>query len=178
MSPDPIPTSLWNQINKFPKVYYLQGSPTKINDLERACIHKALALVILSKQNETEGQQTGMVDADTIFLYRTVKLMNPTIQIITELAQINTISFLSAQKNKFIQKFGYLVSEPFASGEVYISTMLDTLMCQAYYNPYIINILNQLIMGDAAYTKQKTAIQDLIQLQQGNLFLIPLLPQF
>jgi len=35
-----------------------------------------------------------MVDADTIFIYKTVKLLNPSINIITELASIQTISFL------------------------------------------------------------------------------------
>ncbi len=92
-----------------------------------------------------------MVDADTIFIYKTVKLLNPNIQIITELDSIQTISFLKMQSkpNNYIQKYGYIASEPFASGEIYISTMLDTLMCQAFFSPFIIDIFNQMIMGSA-----------------------------
>jgi hypothetical protein len=70
-----------------------------------------------------------MVDADTIFIYKTVKIMNKHVRIITELASMSTISFLSSTTNDYIQKYGHIASEPFASGEIYISSMLDTLIC-------------------------------------------------
>ena len=35
-----------------------------------------------------------MVDADTIFIYKTAKLLNDKIKIITELSSVSTISFL------------------------------------------------------------------------------------
>lgn len=117
------------QINKFPKVYYLQGSPLKWQDLEKACIAKAAALVILQKPNDQEDGISSIVDADTIFIYKTVKHLNPNINIITELASISTISFLQISRNSYVQKYDWSVSEPFASGEIYISTMLDTLIC-------------------------------------------------
>ena len=41
------------------------------------------------------------------------------------------------------------MSRPFASGEIYVSSLLDSLMCQAYYSPKITEILDQLIMGSA-----------------------------
>lgn len=157
LSQDPLPTSMAKQINKFPKVYFIQGSPLVQSDLERCCIQKALSLVILSKMNE-QDITSSMVDADTIFIYKTVRLLNPNIQIITELASINTISFLSVSKNNYLQKYGYLASEPFASGEIYISTMLDTLICQAYYNPFIISILDQMVLGNASLTNNKRGI--------------------
>lgn len=104
------------------------GSPLKLQDLDRACITKANALVILQKNQEDENISS-MVDADTIFIYKTVKLLNPNINIITELASISTISFLQLSRNNYVQKYGWSVSEPFASGEIYVSTMLDTLIC-------------------------------------------------
>ncbi|KAL4469405.1 hypothetical protein ABPG74_004658 [Tetrahymena malaccensis] len=173
-----MPSELWNQINSFPKVYFLQGSPLKQEDLERACVKKALALVILSKPREKQSDSSGMVDADTIFIYKTVKFLNPNIQIITELASMATISFLSQSKNSYIKEIGYIASEPFASGEIYISTMLDTLICQAYYNPFIINILDQLIMGGASRNIKIKKICNILRLQSANLFLIDIPPQF
>ena len=47
MNVDPIPTSIWKQINRFPKVYFIQGSPLKLTDLEKVHISKALAILIL-----------------------------------------------------------------------------------------------------------------------------------
>ncbi|KAL4487940.1 hypothetical protein ABPG72_022800 [Tetrahymena utriculariae] len=167
-----IPSELWNQINTFPKVYFMLGSPLKQEDLERACVKKALALVILSKPREKQINNSGMVDADTIFVYKTVKYMNPNIQIITELAQLTAISFISQTKNSYVKQIGYLASEPFASGEIYISTMLDTLICQAYYNPFIINILDQLIMGGATHNPKLKKIYNNLRLQSANIFLI------
>lgn len=108
---DPMPTEIWKQINRFPKVYFMQGSPLKLMDLERACIHKAQTVVILSKHSDNENTNIGMIDADTIFIYKTVKLLNPNIRIITELASINTISFLSNSRSSFDdnkQGFGYI----------------------------------------------------------------------
>ncbi len=77
MNQDPLPTALAKEINKFPKVYFIQGSPLRMNDLERACVSKATALVILSKLSDSDGGSASMLDADTIFIYKTVKAMNP-----------------------------------------------------------------------------------------------------
>ena len=35
----------------------------------------------------------------------------------------------------------------FAAGSVYTSSMLDTLICQSFYNPQITNVLGQLVAG-------------------------------
>ena len=113
-----------------------------------------------------------MVDADTIFIYKTVKLLNPSINIITELASISTISFLQLSRNNYVQKYGWIVSEPFASGEIFVSTMLDTLICQAYYNPFITAILDQMILGDATLSRKAKKTYQAMKLQQSNLFLI------
>jgi potassium large conductance calcium-activated channel subfamily M alpha protein 1 len=127
---DPIPSEIWQQINHFPKVYFMQGSPLKLGDLDKARIQKASSVVILGKYKENDNNShSSQVDADTIFIYKTVKLLNPQIRIITELASMNTISFLSLARNHNIKRYGYIVSEPFASGEIYVSTMLDSLIC-------------------------------------------------
>ena len=83
---DSMPANIWQQINRFPKVYFIQGNPLKPEDLDRVCLQSALALVILSKKSENDNSQTTtMVDADSIFIYKTVKSQNPNIRIITEL---------------------------------------------------------------------------------------------
>ena len=105
---DPMPAEIWKQINRFPKVFFMRGSPLKISDLEKAFIQKASAVVILSKHSDNDTSTTGMVDADTIFIYKTVKLLKPHIRIITELANISTISFLSLGKNLHNQKYNYI----------------------------------------------------------------------
>ena len=74
--------------------------------------------------------------------------------------------------------FTFLKSEPFASGEIYISTMLDTLICQAFYNPFITSILDQLIMGNANLTGIEKKLHNSMKLQQSNLFMINIPAKF
>jgi hypothetical protein len=41
LSKESIPVEIWMEINRFPKIFYLKGSPLKTSDLERAGISKA-----------------------------------------------------------------------------------------------------------------------------------------
>lgn len=49
-----------------------------------------------------------------------------------------------------MEKSDYFSSKPFAAGEIFISHLLDSLMCQAFYNRGITDILEQMIMGSAS----------------------------
>ena len=53
-----------------------------------------------------------------------------------------TSSALSLGSNK-----GYNFSSLYAAGEVYIATTIDTITAQAFYNPHIVTILQQLLVG-------------------------------
>ncbi len=50
--------------------------------------------------------------------------------------------------------------------------MLDTLICQAFYNPFITSILDQIIMGNANLTAIEKKIHSNMKLTQSNLFMI------
>jgi len=71
---------------------------------------------------------------------------------------------LSKKKSKLVEDYGVIASEPFASGEIYISTMLDTLLCSAYYNPKITSILDQFLMGDAFLTAKENDLYKIMKL--------------
>jgi potassium large conductance calcium-activated channel subfamily M alpha protein 1 len=144
-----IPSEIWKEIQYYPDIYFMQGNPIKSKDLHKAGIKKARAVIILSKPT-TDVDQVDMVDADTIFIYKAIKNETKNALIIAELVSVNAISFInSTTDDTNVRKQGYWLSEPFALGEIYISSMLDTLICQAFYNPYITDILQQLIMGSA-----------------------------
>ena len=71
---------------------------------------------------------------------------NPNIQIVGELVTPSNISFLHESANSMQTKDHYL-SPPFAAGHVYTASMLDTLVCQAFYNPHVITILSHIVGG-------------------------------
>ena len=85
-----------------------------------------------------------MLDAKTIFTYKAIKQCNPTLQILTELTITDNICFLLPRSNK---KPPYNLSTLFAAGEVYIGSIIDTLTAQAFYNPHIVTILQQILVG-------------------------------
>jgi hypothetical protein len=128
----------------------MQGNPIKSDDLKKAGVSKAQAVVILSKYTQ-DNELLEMMDADSIFIYKAVKNESKKTLIIVDLISTNSIGYLSASSDENSDSHGFWLSDPFASGELYISSMLDTLICQAFYNPYILNIISQLMLGESTF---------------------------
>ena len=144
-----IPSQIWTEIQYFPDIYYMKGDLRKQEDLIRAGILNALAVVILGKY-DNENESSGMLDINSIFTYNSIKgIYNKTL-IITDLMSINSIGLLT-HKSQDIEKYGFWLNQAFISGELYINSMLDTLICQAFYNPYVVNIITQLMLGELAF---------------------------
>ena len=54
-----------------------------------------------------------------------------------------------------MKKYEYDQTPTFASGEVYLSSLMDSLLCQAYYNPALPTVLKQLIVGENKKKKKR-----------------------
>lgn len=66
-----------------------------------------------------------MLDAQTIFIYKAIKKCKPNLQVLTELGYATNIDFLMKKSESTKSEFQY--STLFAAGEVYISSIIDTL---------------------------------------------------
>jgi hypothetical protein len=88
----------------------------------------------------------------------------------TELVYSSNIDFLLPKgKSKMDYKFSIL----FAAGEVYISAIIDTLTCQAFYNQHIVTILQQLLQGSTSSENPQLEQQlknEFSELTQSNLW--------
>lgn len=167
-----IPSELWKEIQYFPDVYFMQGNAIKSEDLKKAGVSKAEAVIILAKKN-IETDQLDMIDADTIFIYKAIKNEVKKALIIADLTSVSSIGYINTYGDDNLENQGFWLNEAFASGELYISSMLDTLVCQAFYNPYILNIIQQFMLGDAAF-KFPTEITDKLKekkIIQSSLYL-------
>lgn len=169
-------TYIWREINRFEEIYIMQGSALNPVDLERARITKAKAVIILSKPIDSNSgvKNQSMMDADVIFMYKTIRNTFSNSIIITELASTSTINFLIQGKDENLEKYGYSVSRLFAAGEIYFSSLLDTLLCQAYYAPKITEILDQLIMGSANTNEKYAKLYKQFNLSQCSLTSVPI----
>jgi hypothetical protein len=65
--------------------------------------------------------------------------------------------FMLASPNEYnyFKLYGFDLTTTFASGEVYISSIIDKLMCQAYYDQAYLRVLNQLVLGPSQEKTQK-----------------------
>lgn len=143
-----IPSDIWDSISKFPRIFLINGSPLLLEVLRRARVHRADKAVILG-QDPTSAKShlinDEMLDAQSIFIYKAIKKCNPELQIMTEMSFSSNIDFLQSRGGGELSEFCY--STLFAAGEVYISAIIDTLTAQAFYNPNIVTILQQLLVG-------------------------------
>ena len=142
-----IPQDIWNDIHYFPHIYYMQGDPIKNEDLKKARISKAKSVVILSNYNLVDS----IIDAESIFIFKAIRKETNNTLIIADLISSKSIEYLSDITEQEIEDTGYWHYKSFSAGEIYISSMLDTLICQAFYNPYILNIISQLMLGESAF---------------------------
>ena len=164
-----IPSQIWTEIQYFPDIYYMKGDLRKQEYLIRAGVGNALAVIILAKYNN-EYELPGMLDINSIFIYNSIKRIYNKTLIIADLISINSIELLS-QKSENLEKYGFWLNQAFISGELYINSMLDTLICQAFYNPYIVNIITQLMLGESAFkfTEETTNILNKDKLLKSSL---------
>ena len=143
-------TFIWSEINMFEEIYLIKGSALSLADLDKARVSKAKAIIILSKSYESNGGSVqNNLDADAIFMYKTIEKSYKNVVIVTELASVNAIAFLVQGKEDSNEKDDYYSSKPFAAGGIFVANLLDSLICQAYYSPKITEILEQMIMGSA-----------------------------
>jgi len=145
-----MPKDLWDSISRFENIILINGSPLNIEDLLRANIEYADKAVILGNNNINKDYDEQMIDGETIFIYKAIKKCNPDIYIMAELVYDSNIEFLipDDELNMFNEgEINFVNTSAFISGEVYVSSIIDTLTCQAYYNRHIVTIIRQLLTG-------------------------------
>jgi hypothetical protein len=77
-------------------------------------------------------------------------------------------------------KSEYSLWPQFAAGRVWPSSTLDSLICQAYYNSALINVLKSLLIGDRTKksgTSSKRDDQDFSHVATSNMYHIQV-PQY
>jgi len=149
---DELPTAKqWQQLSNFSQIYFVQGSPLQDKSFDRVNIKKAKQIVILTpnvgseqqnrrqqQENQAEEEedksskdQEDLLDAKTIFKYNIIRKKNPKVNVVTELINQYNIAFLfdNPLLYHFMSVYGYDQTPVFSAGEVYLSSLIDSLIC-------------------------------------------------
>lgn len=124
-----------------------------------------------------------MRDAKTIFMYNIIKKKNPKVNVVTELIKEDNIAYMLDDPRLYflMKEYGNDKTPIFTSGEIYLSALMDSLLCQAYYNSELTTVLKQLIIGDAQKPKASSKSiweQDFSKVSTSNLYHVKVPSQF
>jgi len=156
LTPTEVPHHVWSRISIFRCILILRGSPLEEADILRAGIFKAQQVIVLadssekktSSSNSNEAGSVALIDADAVFSYQCVKHMNESCSCVVEIVRSQNVGYLDPEG---VVKSGgqveYKFTPQFASGALFTTSLLDTLVCQAFYNPKIISVISELFTG-------------------------------
>jgi hypothetical protein len=152
--PHDIPHNIWQRIAIFDAIVFVRGSHLEENDIRRAGIFRAQQVVVLADVHSSESamknvEAESLADSDAIFCYQCVKRLNPDAHIVIEIVKQSNIGYLDINDASTMGKRrdDYRFSPRFAAGSVFTTSALDTLVCQAFHNPQIVEVVHRLVSG-------------------------------
>ncbi|KAJ2393912.1 hypothetical protein GGI23_004897 [Coemansia sp. RSA 2559] len=155
-------------LERFGSVQLVKGSPLSRIDLARVSIHTARSAIVLANREErvraasdtsnmlslTGSDTTATATADAPALLSVLNIEALTYE---NADFFMTVEFIHRENMQFVgdtetitinDVYAQAFLRPsFMSGRVYAPVMLDTLVCQAYYNPHVLGILRRLIFS-------------------------------
>ena len=153
LNPNGVSEATWRRVSIFEGILYVKGSALEENDLRRAGIFKASQVVVLAdgvRKSKTGASNSSdaLEDADAIFSYQLVKRLNEKAHVVVEIVHSSNVSYLdSSEGHALVRAEDYKFTPQFASGTLYTSSLLDAVLCQTFYNPQIIKVVDKLISG-------------------------------
>lgn len=163
--PDEIPQNVWRKISVFECILVVKGTCLEEVDIHRAGIFRASQVVILSDSKASSSTEKptnpavyeSLVDSEAIFTYQCVKRLNPVTKVVLEILRYSNISYFD--KEAIFSKEDYKFTPQFASGTLFTTSLLDTLVCQAFFNPQIINIVNKIACNVETFNHEDALIK-------------------
>ncbi len=146
LSPELINDAVWRRISIFEGILFVKGSSLEESDLRRAGIFRAAQVIVLADtaisgtQGSAQSSADALEDADTIFSYQLVRRLNEKAHVVVEIIHSTNVGYLdNTGGTTLLQNDDYKFTAEFASGMLYTSSVLDTLLCQVIIATLIMN---------------------------------------
>ncbi|OMJ28858.1 Calcium-activated potassium channel subunit alpha-1 [Smittium culicis] len=157
-------------LEKFENVYFIEGSPLSKPNMVRASISTATSALVLVNNNDTESENQdeyssqknsiniATSDAPSLVVVLNIESLTCNrhdFMLCVELNYKENMQFIGdlspiVVNSEYIQS---LFRPCFMSGNCYAPTMLDTLICQSYYNENLIPLLKKIVYPRVNITK-------------------------
>ncbi|CAJ0650590.1 5537_t:CDS:10 [Entrophospora sp. SA101] len=141
--------SQWKILSQFDQVYFVEGNPMTREGLELGRVRFANKAVILTDSTRIlkDGEKTE--DAPAMLVYLNIKAMSNEgdIDVIVEFVHTNNMNFISEDTSVIDKNMQAHNSPAFMAGTCFSLSMLDSIICQSFYQPHLVVIINQLLFG-------------------------------
>ncbi|KAI7835126.1 hypothetical protein BX661DRAFT_176126 [Kickxella alabastrina] len=163
------PTDLQREdLSRFGCLHIVHGSPLSRTDLARVRIHTASSSIVLANREESlnaaadssnklslagsDTSATATADAPALLSVLNIEALtynSPDFFLSVEFIHRENMQFVGDSETMVVNEvYGQAFLRPsFMSGRVYAPVMLDTLICQSYYNKHILEIMKRLIFS-------------------------------
>ena len=144
--------AVYRQLQLLKGMYFIKGSPLIVRDLKRANCHLARHIVVLGNNTSSTDYTLDATTITTVLNVQQMKQMNATY----------CVDLYDMTNSQFTSEFDlelpdlddsvdeYLFQSSYMSGHAFSRNMIDTLICQAYYNPFLLSMLKALIINKTA----------------------------
>ena len=140
LSPEKISEAIWRRIARFEGVRLIKGSGLEESDLKRAGIFRAAQVVVLagstvnneSKRTAAMSSADTLQDSDAIFTYQLVRKLNDKAHVVVEIVHSSNVGYLDSGST-LVSADDYKFTPQFASGTLYTSSLMDTILCQVRF---------------------------------------------
>jgi hypothetical protein len=136
-------------------VAYMVGSALELDDLRGAGVGRASVAVVLANPEEAAEQEAGgggtaaaaalNADIEAVFTVCVIEANFPGCRTLVEVVANDSMRFLNFKPSA--DHVPHMLWPQYACGRVYMSSTLDTLICQSFYNEALIPVLGRLITG-------------------------------
>lgn len=146
LHPNPGQGSEWRKLLELPNVFFCRGSAMEVRDLRRAGADTAEVIVILTDQQGVYASlQHRSADAFGIFVSNAIDEYFPTCRWVLEIVNETSLSQLECLPENRNEAYG--LWPRYVSGMVYLSSSLDGLLAQCFYNSDLLGIVAKLVGG-------------------------------
>ena len=163
----------WSNIAEFDKVFIIDGTPLDQNILKAANIAQCSSCIILGSTASLD-EDPALIDKQPILCSlaltsEALGLNDRSIHKVTELYKGENVQFLDLEDKDDSENF--ITSQPFAQGECISSTIFDSLVAMAYFNPGSTALFKNLVTGGGV--NQARRIQKRKKKHQHQFFTLP-----